>query len=192
MRIDSREYYASLNKKFGQDIIVFSNLLDYFDHDSKVGDHSQFISFWNARFPDKATEGDLFNFSYELYNNLIMFYTGGVFELFKNKQAEWGAPEIVITKLDAPAENDINYLNDPQQIYRGLSEEEHKVRNYFQSWTTSLEQAKKFADDVYSDQPSGIVVQAKIPKENIIHYKNNDPEKEVIIEKNSIAHATKI
>ena len=106
----------------------------------------------------------------QLFNNLRRFYSGGVFELFKEKQAEWGAPRVNIFADDVPQIFDIEQLDDVITIYRGLSKAEHESKNYAQSWTIDLSIARNFAQNVYSDELKGVVVKTTISREQVIYY----------------------
>ncbi|WP_105215327.1 hypothetical protein [Pseudoalteromonas sp. T1lg22] len=193
MRIDSERYYTDLLNKFGEQATVFNEIVKHFNTSKKVGDHSEFNNFWQSKYPNISTDTELFNFSYELYNNLKRFYEGGVFELFKRKQAEWGAPEITILESDVPQHsNDKDALNDIQTIYRGLDPLEHEGKDYYQSWTTCKDKATEFAKTTYSHKPSGIVVKSSIKRKDILYYDKNDTEKEVIVKKGVIKCAIKI
>lgn len=192
MRIDPDKYYRFLSCKFGVEVDVFNEIIKFFNDPITVGNEIEFNSFWHSNYGKKSTETELCNYSYELYNNLKRFYEGGVYDLFKYKQAEWGAPEILITEADVPNNNQKDLLGNPQLIYRGLHQKEHESKDYYQSWTTDRVKATEFATAIYSDQPSGIVVQASVSKEDIIYYNGADPEKEVIVKKGVITNATKI
>jgi len=192
MRIDSDKYYRYLSTKFGNDVGVFNKVINFFDTPETVGNHVEFNNFWQSNYRHLPENTDLFNYAYELYNNLMRFYKGGVFNLFKFKQAEWGAPEILITDADVPNDNEKDLLESSQVIYRGLHQLEHDSKDYYQSWTTNKDKAIEFANDVYSDQPHNIVVQATINIRDVIYYNSNDSENEVIIKKGAITGATKI
>jgi hypothetical protein len=192
MRIDPNIYHQDLVQKFGGDSVVFHTLIDFFDHSDKVSDESKFNEFWKEKFASYECGSELHNWAYEFYNNLCRFFDGGVFQLFKSKQAEWGAPTISIQREDIVDASNIEMLDDPQIIYRGLSEIEHKSKKYAQSWTTDIEIARKFAKETYSDEPEGIVVKSKIKRDLILHYDCADSEKEVIIEKDAITEAQEI
>ena len=111
---------------------------------------------------------------------MCRYNQGGVFELFKRKQAEWGAPRVSLRTEDAPKVSDIDMLNDEVTIYRGMSKDEYDNKKFTQHWTTDIDEAIKFANTIYSDLPIGVVVQAKINKQDIIYYDNSDSEKEII------------
>mgnify|MGYP003110597403 CR=1 FL=1 len=192
MRIDSDKYYLYLSTKFGKDVEVFNNVISFFNSPKTVGNHVEFSTFWQSNYNLIPNKTDLFNYAYELYNNLKRFYDGGVFELFKLKQAEWGAPEILITDIDVPNNNERHLLKNSQVIFRGLHQLEHDSKNYYQSWTINKDKAIEFANDIYSGQPNNIVVQATVNKLDVIYYNSNDSEKEVIIKKGVIKGATKI
>jgi hypothetical protein len=189
MRIEPDDYYKKLRAKFGNKTHHFCNLIEHFDSPAKLGNCNVYVDYCKHNTID--TNSELYDWLFELYNNLSRFFDGGVFKLFKTKQAEWGAPRVNIRREDVPQSSDIGMLNDPQLIYRGLSEEEHQSKNYAQSWTTDINEAKKFADGVYSDEPNGIVVQAEISRKNIIYFDSNDSEKETIIAQGSVSSAVK-
>lgn len=192
MRIDSDKYHLYLSTKFGNDVDVFNKIISFFNTPKTVGNHVEFINFWQSNYKLISNDTDLFNYAYELYNNLKRYFEGGVFNLFKFKQAEWGAPEILITDIDVPNNNEKHLLKNSQVIYRGLHQLEHDSKDYCQSWTTNKDKAIEFANYVYSDQPNNIVVQATVNEVDVIYYNSNDSEKEVIIKKGAITGAIKI
>jgi hypothetical protein len=192
MRIDSDKYYLYLSTKFGNDVDVFNKVISFFNTSQTVGNYVEFSNFWVSNYKNIPNDTDLFNYAYELYNNLKRFYEGGVFNLFKFKQAEWGAPEILITGVDVPNNNEKHLLQSAQIIYRGLHQLEHDSKGYYQSWTTNKDKAIEFANDVYHDQSNNIVVQATVNNLDVIYYNSNDSEKEVIIKKGVITDAKKI
>ena len=147
-----------------------------------------FLNFWKDCETGYDCESEIFNWAYEFYNNLSRYFNGGVFELFKFKQAEWGAPLVKITRDDVMA-SDVHLLDNPQKIYRGLSKTEHLKKEYAQSWTLQLSEAVRFASDIYSDEVDGIVVEAMVQREHILHYDKNQSEQEVIVEFGSIKSA---
>jgi hypothetical protein len=189
MRINSNEYYKMLLTKFGEQTHHFCDLIEYFDSSAKIGDCAVFVKYCSHKTID--TNSELYDWLFEFYNNLSRYFEGGVFRLFKTKQAEWGAPRVNIQRRDVPQVSDVATLNDPQIIYRGLSEEEYQKQDYAQSWTIDINEAKKFAEGVYSDEPDGIVVQAEISRGNIIYFDSNDSEKETIIAQDTEISAIK-
>jgi hypothetical protein len=190
MRIDSSKYSSDLLREFGDDAVIFNSLLEEFDSSEKVNGGDRFVGFWeNSGYSD--LESKLFNYAYELYNNLDRFFTGGILELYRFKQAEWGAPEVRISKNNI-ASSDVDLLSEKQVIYRGLSNLEYSSKKYGQSWTLCPSIARKFAKDTYSDKPEGIVVKATVNKKDIIFYDKNNCEKEIIVKYGCIAKVTKI
>ncbi len=188
MRITPDIYFEQLEKKFQNDANFFCKLIEYFDSKSKIGSHDTFVSFWEGCKTGYNFESEISNWAYEFYNNLSRYFNGGVFELFKFKQAEWGAPLVKITRDDVMA-SDVHLLDNPQKIYRGLSKTEHLKKEYAQSWTLQLSEAVRFASDIYSDEVDGIVVEAMVQREHILHYDKNQSEQEVIVEFGSIKSA---
>lgn len=192
MRIDAENYYQYLVDEFGSDVRVFCELIDEFDCMQKFTLQDAFNEFWKSKFPDYQDEGTLFNWAYEFYNNLERYFSGGVFELFKYKQVEWGAPVIKIRREDVPSSSNIDELNENVEIYRGLSKLEHERGEYAQSWTIDYSTAKRFATTIYPDEEPGIVVKASISKNKILYYDKNCNEQEVIIEFGVIVSAAEI
>ena len=190
MRIDSSQYYKALVAKFGCDVKYFVEVIEHFDDPSKVGGAEKFLDFCKPLTIDENSL--LFDWLYEFYNNLSRYFEGGVFCLFKRRQAEWGAPQVAIKRSDVPLNSDVNALNKLQTVYRGLSLAEHHNKNYAQSWTIDLAQAQKFAQGTYSNELDGIVVTAKVDRNSILHFDSTDSEKETIIELGSILHAEQI
>ncbi|WP_303292368.1 hypothetical protein [Marinobacter sp. SS5-14b] len=190
MCIDPFSYSKKLVIEFNEEAIIFNTVLEEFNSVEKIGDHTTFSYFWNKQ-STKSTESKIFNWAYELYNNLMRFFSGGVLELYTFKQAEWGAPEVKITKDHVPPSN-IDLLEEKHVIYRGMSREEHASKDYRQSWTIDLATAIRFARDTYSDEPSGIVVTAVIDRDDVVYYDKNNNEHEVIVKSGSIIDAREI
>jgi len=187
MRIDSERYYDDLCSKFGSDAEYFVDLIEYFDHSNKVGGNQEFLKFCDNLNLDTGTL--LVDWLYEFYNNLDRYFDGGVFRLFKYRQAEWGAPQVVIQRSDVPTISDVHTLDESQIVYRGLSLAEHNSREYAQSWTIDPVKAQEFATGTYSDEANGIVVKAIVSRDKILYFDSLDSEKETIIELGAIKFA---
>ncbi len=187
MRIDPLCYYNELFNKFGSDVHYFVKLIEYFDSSCKSNDKQRFLAFC-AQF-NLNTESELFNWLYEFYNNLSRYFKDGVFGLFKQRQAEWGAPRVTILRTDVPQISDVSTLGTLVQVYRGLSVEEHQSKNYAQSWTIDPKVAERFANEIYSDQQNGIVVTTQVYRSNILYFDSQDSEQETIIEAGVITSA---
>lgn len=187
MRIDGEKYYSDLCSKFGLDAKHFVDLIEYFDHPSKIGDREEFLMFCQPLNIDAVPL--LPDWLYEFYNNLSRYFKGGVFCLFKYRQPEWGAPQVAIQRSDVPAMSDVHTLNESQVVYRGLSLAEHSSKEYAQSWTIDPEKAQEFASGTYSDEPNGIVVKAIVSRDKILYFDRSDSEKEAIIELGAIQFA---
>ena len=99
--------------------------------------------------------------------------------LFKGKQAEWGTLKVTLSKEDFPKFNN-DIVHEETIIYRGMSEIEFEKKDFTQHWTTDLNIARKFAFDTYSDSPRGIVIVAKIDKDDVIYYEDTSHEKEIL------------
>ncbi|EHS1186013.1 hypothetical protein KVQ64_004362 [Vibrio vulnificus] len=187
MRIDSERYYNDLCSEFGSDAEYFVDLIEFFDHSSKVGGNEEFLEF--CKHLNLNTGTRLADWLFEFYNNLGRYFDGGVFRLFKYRQAEWGAPQVAIQRSDVPIKSDVHTLNETQIVYRGLSLAEHNSQEYAQSWTIDPIKAQEFATATYSDEPNGIVVKAIVPRDKILYFDASDSEKETIIELGAIKFA---
>ena len=185
MCVEARTYSKKLINEFGQEAIIFNQILEIFDSKEKAKDTEAFNNFWKSHGTDEDCKSKICNWAYELYNNLRRFFSGGVFKLFTTKQVEWGAPEVIITK-EHVENSDIDILNEKQIVYRGMSKEEYKSKIYRQSWTLDYEVANKFAHDTYSGWLERIVIMGVVHKNNVIYYDKNNKEQEVIIELGSI------
>lgn len=190
MRIDSGKYYDDLYAKFGSDAKYFVDLIEYFDHPSKIGDNQEFLTFCKPLNID--VDSLLFDWLYEFYNNLRRYFEGGVFCLFKFRQSEWGAPQVAIRRSDVPQISDVHTLNESQVVYRGLSLAEHNNKEYAQSWTIDQAKAQEFASGTYSDKLDGVVVKATVSRDKILYFDRSDSEKETIIELGAIHVAEQI
>ena len=177
MSIDGIKYHQYLIDKFGADIKFFDEVISRF-YLATPKDKSLFFEYCDAHSIDKGSE--LGDYLYEMFNNLCRYNQGGVFELFKEKQAEWGAPRVNLRPEDVPNTLGIAMLSDVVTIYRGMSKLEYDERDFAQHWTTDINEAIKYATTIYSDLPLGVVVRAEINKQDVIYYDNNDSEKEVV------------
>lgn len=187
MNIDPSKYSNDLKNEFHSETSIFNLLIERFNSKSKIGDLDIFNIFMNeANYASSTSK--LNNYAYELYNNLRRYFKGGVFELYKYKETQWGAPEVKLTENDVPS-SDILKLKRKSVIYRGLSHEEYSNGDYGQSWTLEYDTAKRFALDTYSDKPAGIVVETIIERDKIIYYSQSDKEFEVIVKYKCINNA---
>ena len=192
MKIDCTSYSNSLEAEFDEAATIFNKVMEYFDCKNKINGPDTFIKFWSQN-KSSDYETKIFNWAYELYNNLDRFFSGGVLNLYMSKQAEWGAPKVTITREDVPY-SDIHLLDVKQKIYRGLCHEEYSSKEYGQSWTLDINTAILFANGTYSDKPSGIVAQAVVNRNSILYFDKNNGEHEVIIEVGAVrdAHIVKV
>lgn len=190
MRIDAYRYYSDLYSEFSSDAKHFVDLIEHFDQASKVRNTQEFLNFCRPLNLDQ--DSLLFSWLFEFYNNLKLYFNGGVFILFKRRQSEWGAPQVAIQRSDVPSNSDVHTLGKIQFVYRGLSLAEHVSREYGQSWTIDPAKAEEFATGTYSDEPNGIVVKAKVSRVNILYFDSADSEKETIIELGAIKCAEQI
>lgn len=179
MRIDPKQYSNFLQEQHGEDAETFNQLFEQFSglsfEELSTNHFNIFVKEYN--FPNDSL---IFNQLYDLFNYLRLFSEGGVFKLFKGRQAEWKGPKIRINKSDVPSW-DRNKLKAPIIIYRGMSTAEYESRNFGQSWSVSQKVAQRFAKETYTDINSGIVVKACINIESVLYHDPLDCEGEVIV-----------
>ena len=179
MRIDPKEYSNLLQDQHGEDAETFNSLVEQFSglslEELSTNRFNNFVKEYN--FLDDSL---IFNQLYDLFNYLRLFREGGVFKLFKGRQAEWKGPQIRINESDVPS-CDCRKLKEPIIIYRGMSNAEYASGDFGQSWSVSQQVAQRFAKETYSDANPGIVVKACINIESVLYHDPQDYEEEVIV-----------
>lgn len=126
----------------------------------------------------------------ELYHALRSYTKGSLKELWYQREASGWYPKVIINR-NFGTRDEINALDNEVTIYRGTSEEEFKSKNFGQAWSIDQNIAHEFAFTYYKKFPkylntNRIIIQAKIKKEDIFHYRNTHSEKEVIINQNKL------
>ncbi len=116
----------------------------------------------------------------------ISFKDGGLYSLYKNRQAENWYPKIIVRRKIGK-----NNLSGNVVIYRGTSKEEHEIGKYSQSWTLKKEVAMDFAFKHYQHHEDYIstervVLKSTISSRHIYYYDESDNEQEVIIDEREI------
>jgi hypothetical protein len=179
MRIDPKQYSNMLQDQHGQDAVTFNSLVENFSglslEELSNNRFNNFVKEFN--FLDDSL---IFNQLYDLFNYLRLFREGGVFKLFKGRQAEWKGPKIRINESDVPSW-DHRKLKEPIIIYRGMSNAEYESGDFGQSWSVSQQVAQRFAKETYSDSNSGVVVKACVNIESVLYHDPLDCEGEVIV-----------
>lgn len=189
MGIDPKAYEQSLIKEFSDKAHWFQEIIASFkDVPEKEMSIDSFNEFYDST--GNPPTGSFYNKIYDLFNYLKLFKDGGKFNLYKNRQAEWDGPKVRLDKSDVPS-SDIHLLSGKELIYRGMSENEFNSGTFGQSWTTDISIAKRFAQETYLDEPTGIIATTKINIPDVIHYSKDDPEHEVIVVDGSIVSANK-
>lgn len=182
MRVDAKQYSKDLVREFSNESEIFNLLILEFLN-KRINDIKQFNDYMEVCGYSDSND-KLNSYAFEHYNNLHRYDEGGVLGLFKERQPEWGAPEVRILKEDVPASN-VSLLKQNQTIYRGLMPQEHTAKVYRQSWTLDIDVAERFAKSTYEEK-GGIVVTAKVNSTNVVYYNKMDSEKEVIVEYQSL------
>ncbi len=187
MGVSPETYEQSLVKEFGNSACLFQKVIAFFKgFPGEAMSTNSFNCFYaSTGYP---IAGSIHEKSYDLFNYLRLFNSGGKLNLYKGRQAEWDGPKVRLDKSDVPS-SDIHLISGVDLIYRGMSENEFNSRTFGQSWTTDILTAKRFALETYSDKPAGIIATAKINIANVIYYSKDDQEHEIIVADGSIVSA---
>ncbi len=192
---------ASTQLIFFKDLIDFMISLEPPYKYSEIGDCSdinnikndEFLNFEMITFLKKSSILDDSN-EYYIFDILrhafISFKEGGLYSLYKHREAEVWYLKIII-RQNMGCRADINNLNNEVIIYRGTSEDEYTSKKYGQSWTLSKKIADDFAFVHYSGQTdyentTRVTIKTKIKKESIYYYNKDDDEKEIIVDERKI------
>jgi len=143
--------------------------------------------FKKFNFDDDSMEHFIFD---NIRHAFINYCQGGILEVYKHREAEGWYPKIIIDS-NLGDRNDIERLNNEVVIYRGTSKDEYNSKTFGQSWTLDEEIANKFAFEHYEGQPdyentTRVILKAKINKQHIYYYKEENKEQEVIVNSNMI------
>ncbi len=116
----------------------------------------------------------------------ISFKSGGIYLLYKNREAESWYPKVVIRKKLR-----LHNLTGDVEIYRGTSKTEFKSGQFSQSWTLKEEVANDFAFKHYDSHEAYIgtervVLKSLINAHHIYYYDETDNEQEVIVDERRI------
>jgi hypothetical protein len=135
---------------------------------------------------------------YEIIDSLRQAFTsyasGGLFDLYIYQSNESWYPKIVLKSVLKP--NDISVLSSSIDVYRGCDISEFNSKRYGQSWSTSIEVAKKFAYQHYDSQPwykkeKRCVLKATIKKESVFFSRQNHYEKEIAVNIEKLSNVQK-
>ncbi len=126
----------------------------------------------------------------------INFKEDGILKMYKNRQAEFWYPKVIITKFIGMKE-DIDELDNEVLIFRGTSQEEFNSGIFGQSLSLSKAVANKFAFNTYKNidhhkNTLRVILSTTIKIDSILFYDKNrkeyNGEAEVIID---IKHLSK-
>jgi len=125
-----------------------------------------------------------------LRHAFISFKEGGLYRLFKFREAEGWYPKVII-RQQINSRDSISNLETEVVVYRGTSKEEYDSGLFGQSWTLSELVANDFAFKHYSVHDkyvntSRVVIKTKIHKDSIYYYNSDDDEQETIIDERKI------
>ena len=116
----------------------------------------------------------------------ISFSFGGLYNLYKHREAENWYPKVIIREQLA----DVN-LDGELVIYRGTGKEEWDSCVFSQSWTLSEKVANDFAFNHYDEHDDylnteRVVLKSRINACHVYHYDKDDDEQEVIIDERKL------
>ena len=120
----------------------------------------------------------------------ISFKAGGIYNLYKHREAECWYPKVLIRNNMGISSN-VDDLDSEITIFRGTSKEEYDSAIYSQSWTLYRKVAEEFAFKHYENQEdykttSRIVLQTSISKNHVYYYDKYDDEQEIIIDERKL------
>ena len=133
--------------------------------------------------------------TYTIFDNLrhafISYKSGGIYNLYKYREAESWYPKIIIQDIIFP--NHINTLDKEIQIFRGTSRAEYDSQKFSQSWTTDIKIADKFAFLHYDGQIDyqdtlRVTLETKINNKDIYYFNMDDDESEIIVDESKIIY----
>lgn len=152
------------------------------------------LEIFNAATPlDERTE------NYEILDSLRhafkVYACGGLRDLFIYQSNESWYPKIVLKSELRP--NDISDLPSSIDIYRGCDNSEFNSKKYRQSWSTSIQVAEAFAYENYASQSwyeegNRCLLRARIEKEDVFFSRQNDHEKEVVVDIKKLTNVQKV
>ncbi len=209
LRDDMNICLTDLNKKILSDapkhILFFKDFIDYMAEIKPPCSYGELGSPYNdknqiylndklSEFAEKwINEEDIH--VYEIYDNLrhafVVYTEFGIYELYKNREAESWYPKVIIRK-DIGSRDFMKKLDNQVVVYRGTSNNEFESRKFSQSWTTDKDIAYKFAFIHYQGQLNyqntlRVIIKAKIDKNIIYYYNSDENEKEVILDERKIS-----
>jgi len=180
MGVEAEKFGLQVWGKHGVDGNVFEDLVSYFFGASPARhDNTNFAKF-TQKYCNVKHGGAIHDKLFDLFNYIRVFENGGKFELFKNRQPEWGGLPVILRFEDVPS-SDVGELPKFLLIYRGMSSKECDNGGYSQSWTLSLDVARRFAFENYPDEERGVVASGIISRDTVIHYSSEDEENEIIV-----------
>lgn len=135
-----------------------------------------------------ATSSNIEVKTYEIFDSLrhafASYVSGGLYDLYIYQSNESWYPKILLRHELKP--NDILYLPNSIEIYRGCDISEHNSNKYGQSWSTSIQVATEFAYQNYASQPwhdkeKRCILKATIKKEDVLFSRQHHYEKEIAV-----------
>lgn len=128
-----------------------------------------------------------------LRHSFSCYAYNGLHQLYTRQENESWHPKIKLTQILTP--NDIDTLDEELALYRGCDISELENNSYGQAWTTSLEEAEKFAYTHYQDQPwfdksKRIVLKATCSKNHVL-FSDQSIEHEVVVDESKMVDVHK-
>ena len=197
--ININEFEIYLSDRFGSKTQCFNVLVSFLLKDeakqklptldvmnqSFEGDRLKKRAFKHIRDSYTINE-DQEDYLYEIMCYFCWYYSGGLKELFKYRQAENEGPRIYLEERITDTDVIDSHLPFSVTAYRGMSIEELNSNSFGMSWTLCKSKAEEFAFTVYSDKPRGAVVSSQIERGSILYYDPTDSEKEVVVANGTI------
>lgn len=192
--LNIEEFEATIESKFGGNAYLFDELVNFMLHDNSrralplLEACQQAIEFENFRsrcfehIDSKAQLSEnLIDYMFVIICGFGSFCSGGLVALFKHRQAEHDWPRIYLSHPLTERVILERYLDAEIVAYRGMSVAEFESGFFGMSWSLSEDKAREFAVDNYPDKPRGVVVQAIIPRDEVLYFNPEDNEQEIVV-----------
>lgn len=144
----------------------------------------EFIREYYCKLVEYIDDNDVIQILDALRYSFSCYAYNGLHQLYTRQENEHWHPKIKLTDVLSP--NDIESLEEVLTIYRGCDITEFENNLFGQSWTTSLDVAKKFAFTHYRNQEwfnenSRVVLVATYSRNHVL-FSNQSIEYEVVVD----------
>ncbi len=201
MCIKIQEFEEDLRLKFNDAAINFRYVIDFFlsyqekeafklyrheavcSYECKLRKQLDTFIIKNSLSLNVQDGDDIGNYYYDLMWYFIRYWTGGLKEVFVNREAKDNGPRIYLDKK-LSTDEELSELPDSIVIYRGMAREEFESNKFGMSWSLKPDVAIKFAQD--SNALDTVVVKSIIQKQDVLLYCKDRNEEEIVVKDKTI------